>query len=220
MIAPEQAPQFVLIFYISEKSNALRPQPRARLDQYSGILGGRPIGGFRVPLTERYLALLRKVPLNELYPELEGGCTISCSVGRWGSRWRALAIDQARVEALFVRDDLRDERMQFLLGWFRDTLPTAPIERLALIRLDDDLYESTFDALYDRLGLDRLRLAEALSRLPPPAESHPSRRTRGPALARAQSCVSTRLIWACGLSRPVIRPMSRSAAAAPKMRRG
>jgi hypothetical protein len=37
--------------------------------------------------------------------------------------------------------------VRFLQGWFRDTLPTAPIERLALLRLDGDLYESTMDAL-------------------------------------------------------------------------
>jgi hypothetical protein len=34
-----------------------------------------------------------------------------------------------------------------LKGWFRDTLPSAPIERLAVLRLDGDLYESTMDTL-------------------------------------------------------------------------
>jgi O-methyltransferase len=37
--------------------------------------------------------------------------------------------------------------VRFLKGWFRDTLPTAPVQRLALLRLDGDLYESTTDAL-------------------------------------------------------------------------
>jgi len=32
-------------------------------------------------------------------------------------------------------------------GWFKDTLPTAPIEKLAIIRLDGDMYESTMDGL-------------------------------------------------------------------------
>jgi hypothetical protein len=35
----------------------------------------------------------------------------------------------------------------FLKGWFKDTLPSAPIEKLAVIRLDGDMYESTMDAL-------------------------------------------------------------------------
>ena len=50
---------------------------------------------------------------------------------------------------------LLDDRVRFLPGWFRDTLPAAPVERLALLRLDGDLYESTWqalDALYPRLS--------------------------------------------------------------------
>ncbi len=35
----------------------------------------------------------------------------------------------------------------FLKGWFRDTLPHAPIDRLAVLRLDGDMYESTIVAL-------------------------------------------------------------------------
>ncbi len=45
--------------------------------------------------------------------------------------------------------------MRFLEGWFKDTLPTAPIDRLSIMRLDGDLYESTTDALtnlYPRLS--------------------------------------------------------------------
>src|SRR6266511_2881432 len=34
-----------------------------------------------------------------------------------------------------------------LKGWFRDTLPGAPIEKLAVIRLDGDMYEATMDGL-------------------------------------------------------------------------
>ncbi|KJV08753.1 hypothetical protein VZ95_15740 [Elstera litoralis] len=82
----------------------------------------------------------------------------------------ALAIDQACVEALFARYDLLDERVKFLPGWFRDTLPTAPIERLALIRLDGDLYESTFDALdalYDRLVPGGFLVVDDYGALPP-----------------------------------------------------
>jgi hypothetical protein len=45
------------------------------------------------------------------------------------------------------RYGLLDDQVQFLPGWFRHTLPKAPIQRLALLRLDGDLYESTMDAL-------------------------------------------------------------------------
>jgi O-methyltransferase len=48
-----------------------------------------------------------------------------------------------------------DERVRFLKGWFKDTLPSAPIDRLAVLRLDGDLYGSTIealDALYPKLS--------------------------------------------------------------------
>ena len=35
----------------------------------------------------------------------------------------------------------------FLRGWFKDTLPAAPAKKLALLRLDGDMYGSTMDAL-------------------------------------------------------------------------
>ncbi|MES0873940.1 TylF/MycF family methyltransferase [Sinimarinibacterium thermocellulolyticum] len=58
-----------------------------------------------------------------------------------------LAVSEAQVRANFERYGLLDERVVFLKGWFKDTLPTAPIERLAVMRLDGDMYESTMDAL-------------------------------------------------------------------------
>ena len=47
----------------------------------------------------------------------------------------------------YRRYGLLDEQVVFLKGWFKDTLAKAPIERLAVLRLDGDLYESTMDAL-------------------------------------------------------------------------
>lgn len=59
------------------------------------------------------------------------------------------------VKANFERFGLLDERVKFLKGWFRDTLPRAPINKLSVLRIDGDLYESTMDALsslYDRVS--------------------------------------------------------------------
>lgn len=63
--------------------------------------------------------------------------------------WRRaeLAVGVEQVKANFAKYDLLDDQVRFLVGWFSDTLPTAPMERLALIRLDGDLYESTIVAL-------------------------------------------------------------------------
>ncbi len=51
------------------------------------------------------------------------------------------------VEENFKRYQLWDPQVQILAGWFKDTLPSAPIQQLAILRLDGDLYESTWDAL-------------------------------------------------------------------------
>ena len=66
-----------------------------------------------------------------------------------------LAVSVEEVKANFSRYGLLDDRVRFLVGWFSDTLPAAPIERLSLIRLDGDMYKSTMDALtalYDKLS--------------------------------------------------------------------
>jgi O-methyltransferase len=58
-----------------------------------------------------------------------------------------LAVSQEEVASNFRKYGLLDEQVVFLKGWFKDTLPTAPIEKLAVMRLDGDMYESTMDAL-------------------------------------------------------------------------
>jgi O-methyltransferase len=42
---------------------------------------------------------------------------------------------------------LLDAQVQFLAGWFETTLPHAPIKQIAVLRLDGDLYGSTWVAL-------------------------------------------------------------------------
>ena len=58
-----------------------------------------------------------------------------------------LAVPVEAVRANFARYGLLDDRVRFLKGWFRDTLPGAPIEQIAVLRLDGDMYESTIVAL-------------------------------------------------------------------------
>jgi O-methyltransferase len=62
-------------------------------------------------------------------------------------RFRYLAVSLEQVRANFDRYGLLDEQVRFLKGWFRDTLPSAPVGPLAVIRLDGDMYESTMEAL-------------------------------------------------------------------------
>ena len=71
-------------------------------------------------------------------------------------RYEELGVSLDCVKSNFERYGLLDEQVCFLEGWFKDTLPNAPIEKLALIRLDGDLYESIMDSLvnlYPKLSL-------------------------------------------------------------------
>ncbi|OGJ56307.1 hypothetical protein A3D88_01455 [Candidatus Peribacteria bacterium RIFCSPHIGHO2_02_FULL_52_16] len=66
-----------------------------------------------------------------------------------------LAISLEQVQENFRRYDLLDGQVHFLKGWFKDTLSNAPIEHLAILRLDGDMYSSTMEALqalYDKLS--------------------------------------------------------------------
>lgn len=58
-----------------------------------------------------------------------------------------LAVGAQVVRHNFERFALLDDRVRFLVGWFKDTLPDAPIDSLSLMRLDGDMYESTIQAL-------------------------------------------------------------------------
>lgn len=77
-------------------------------------------------------------PNTTLYPEDEGDDLYSLE---------QLRISKEQVMDNFKRFDLLDDNVKFLEGWFKDTLPTAPIEKLAIVRLDGDMYESTMDGL-------------------------------------------------------------------------
>lgn len=57
-----------------------------------------------------------------------------------------LAVSMTDVEHNFYLYGLMDWQVRFLPGWFSQTLP-GPIKRLAVLRLDSDLYDSTMDSL-------------------------------------------------------------------------
>ncbi|MFS1512893.1 TylF/MycF family methyltransferase [Chengkuizengella sp. SCS-71B] len=58
-----------------------------------------------------------------------------------------LRVSLEQVQQNFRKYDLLDDQVKFLEGWFKDTLPSASIQKIAIARLDGDLYESTMDSL-------------------------------------------------------------------------
>ncbi len=86
------------------------------------------------------------------------------------SVWRSLAVSAEEVRANFQRFGLLDGQVKFLEGWFADTLPPAPIDRLSVLRLDGDLYESTMDSLvhlYPRLSPGGFAIVDDYYSAPP-----------------------------------------------------
>ncbi|MDD2804817.1 MAG: TylF/MycF family methyltransferase [Elusimicrobiales bacterium] len=59
----------------------------------------------------------------------------------------ALAVPLEEVKENFRKYGLLDDNVVFLPGWFKDTLADPAINRLAVMRLDGDMYGSTLEAL-------------------------------------------------------------------------
>lgn len=65
-------------------------------------------------------------------------------------------IDRLTVETNFQRYGLFDEQVRFIEGWLSETLPTAPVERIAVLRIDGVTPEETalaLDNLYPKLSV-------------------------------------------------------------------
>jgi Macrocin-O-methyltransferase (TylF) len=58
-----------------------------------------------------------------------------------------LSVSLETVQKNFKRLGMLDDQVEFVKGWFSDTLPGLADRTWALIRLDGDLYDSTMDAL-------------------------------------------------------------------------
>ncbi len=67
-----------------------------------------------------------------------------------------LKVSVEEVQNNFKTCGVLDDQVKFLKGWFKDTLNHPPFERLSILRLDGDMYESTWDVLtnlYDKLSI-------------------------------------------------------------------
>jgi hypothetical protein len=100
-------------------------------------------------------------PTPEKYPE-DAGYVLN--------ELEELRVSLEQVQSHFERYGLLDDQVRFLKGWFRDTLPEAPIESIAVLRLDGDLYESTMDALihlYPKVSEGGYVIVDDYGALPP-----------------------------------------------------
>jgi len=109
--------------------------------------GGAAI--FMRAVLKAYGDLKRKVWLADSFQGLPKPDVANYPADFGNSLWTfdPLAVSLEKVQANFARYALLDDQVRFVKGWFRDTLPTAPIDKLAVLRLDGDMYESTIVAL-------------------------------------------------------------------------
>lgn len=80
-----------------------------------------------------------------------------------------MAVGLEEVQSNFKRYGLLDEQVVFVKGYFSDTLPRATIDRLAILRVDADLYSSTLDVLnnlYSRLSIGGYAIFDDYQNLP------------------------------------------------------
>lgn len=63
-----------------------------------------------------------------------------------------LAVSVEEVYQNFAKFGVSTENVAVLKGWFKDTLPRCSAEKFSVLRLDGDLYESTWDALTNLYG--------------------------------------------------------------------
>jgi O-methyltransferase len=108
------------------------------------VLAAYGVGDRRVILADSFAGL--PPPNPETYP---------VDAGSAYHEYAELAVPLDEVKRNFAKFGLLDEQVVFLPGWFKDTLATAPVQRLAVLRLDGDMYESTMQSLenlYDKVS--------------------------------------------------------------------
>lgn len=109
-----------------------------------GVLKARGITDRKVYLADSFEGL--PPPNEEEFPADTGS--------RFHTRGR-LRVGTDIVRKTFEAYNLMDDQVEFIVGWFKDTLHKLEVEQFALVRLDGDMYESTIqaiEALYPKLS--------------------------------------------------------------------
>jgi len=62
-------------------------------------------------------------------------------------KYEVTRVSLDEVKANFAKYDLPLDDVVFIKGFFAETMPTAPVDHLAILRLDGDMYSSTIEVL-------------------------------------------------------------------------
>ena len=127
--------------------DVLRRQVPGDLIETGAWRGGASI--FMRSILKAYDVIDRKVYVADSFeglpkPEPE---KYAADAGDKHHTFKFLAVSLDEVKQNFSRYGLLDDQVCFIKGWFRDTLPTLRDKKWAVVRLDGDMYESTWDGL-------------------------------------------------------------------------
>jgi hypothetical protein len=81
-----------------------------------------------------------------------------------------LSVGEQQVRQNFSFVGIDDSRVKLVKGWFSETLPHVPVERIAVLRLDGDHYSSTMDVLknlYDKVSPGGFVIVDDYNSWPP-----------------------------------------------------
>jgi len=76
-------------------------------------------------------------------------------VNMW-SQMEYLMVSLEKVQTNFRSFNLLDDNVEFVKGYFVDSLPTIKVQKIAVMRMDGDMYESTMDQffnLFDKISI-------------------------------------------------------------------
>jgi len=109
-----------------------------------GVLKARGVTDRKIYLADSFEGL--PPPNDAEFPSDKGS--------KYHTRGR-LAVGVEYVKQTFEAYGLLDDQLEFVVGWFKDTLHKLDVPTFSLLRLDGDMYESTIqamEALYPKLS--------------------------------------------------------------------
>lgn len=124
-----------------------------------GVLAANGIRDRKVYVADSFAGL--PAPNSQAYPSDEG---LNLHL------LKELAVPLDEVKSNFARYGLLDDQVVFVKGLFSDTLPSLNAGPFSLMRLDGDLYESTYvalEALYPKLSQGGFVILDDVNFIPP-----------------------------------------------------
>lgn len=111
--------------------------------------------GQRLWAADSFAGLPNEDPRETARDMVPGTAGTASRSGHPGDYAASREVFESNLEANGLGNSTTNPQIQVLQGFFNETLPSAPIQQIAFLRLDGDIYVSTMDALtslYDKVS--------------------------------------------------------------------